>query len=85
MESGGGREARNNNMFGWANCKVRFQSVKEGIYRVADWLKNSSIYRGKKSVDEIIWTYNPRRDYYRKVRALMAQLGPQDLVPAGGH
>jgi hypothetical protein len=32
VESGGGKEARNNNMFGWANCKVRFDSVKEGIY-----------------------------------------------------
>ena len=82
IESGGGREARNNNMFGWDNCKVRFRTTKEGIYRVASWLKNSSVYRSKTTVDQILWTYNPGKEYSRKVRALMAQLGPLDLVPA---
>jgi hypothetical protein len=72
-------------MFGWDNCRVRFRSVKEGIYRVASWLKNSSMYRSKTSVDQILWTYNPRMEYTRKVRALMAQLGPLELVPAAGH
>ncbi|MDR3718764.1 MAG: hypothetical protein P4K98_08175 [Bryobacteraceae bacterium] len=85
IESGGGREARNNNMFGWDNCRVHFRSVKEGIYRVASWLKNSSMYRSKTSIDQILWTYNPRKEYTRKVRALMAQLGPVELVPAAGH
>ncbi len=85
IESGGGREARNNNMFGWDNCRVRFRTAKEGIYRVASWLKYSSLYRKKTSVDQILWTYNPRKDYTKKVRALMAQLGPLDLTPAGVH
>lgn len=85
VESGGGREARNNNMFGWDNCRVHFQTVKEGIYRVASRLKYSSLYRSKTSVDQILWTYNPRKEYTRKVRALMAQLGPLELVPAGTH
>lgn len=83
VESGGGREARNNNMFGWDNCKVHFRTVKEGIYRVASMLKNSSVYKSKTSLDEILWTYNPRKAYKVKVRALMAQLGPADLVRAG--
>ena len=85
VESGGGRETLNNNMFGWDNCRVRFRTVKEGIYRVASWLKHSSIYRQKTSVDEILWTYNPRKEYTEKVRALMAQLGPLELAPAGVH
>ncbi len=85
IESGGGREARNNNMFGWDNCRVHFRTAKEGIYRVASWLANSSLYRKKTSVDQILWTYNPRKEYTRKVRALMAQLGPLELAPAGVH
>lgn len=85
IESGGGREAHNNNMFGWDNCRVRFRTAKEGIYRVASWLRHSSIYKQKTSVDEILWTYNPRKEYTVKVRALMAQLGPVELAPAGVH
>jgi hypothetical protein len=85
VESGGGREARNNNMFGWDNCKVHFLTLKEGIYRVASMLKNSSIYRRKTSIDQILWAYNPRIAYTIKVRTLMAQLGPAELAPAGGQ
>jgi len=85
VESGGGREARNNNMFGWDNCKVHFRSFREGIYRVASWLKNSSLYKRKTSTDQILWTYNPRKEYAKKVRALMAQLGPLELVPVAAH
>ena len=83
VESGGGREARNNNMFGWDNCRVHFRTLKDGIYRVASLLKNSSLYRRKTSINQILWTYNPRKAYTVKVRALMAQLGPAELVPAG--
>jgi len=45
-------------------------------------LKNSSLYKRKTSVDQILWTYNPRKAYTKKVRALMAQLGPVELMPA---
>ena len=83
VESGGGREARNNNMFGWDNCRVHFRTLKEGIYTVASLLKNSSLYKRKTSVNEILWTYNPGKAYTRKVRTLMAQLGPAELAPAG--
>lgn len=83
VESGGGREARNNNMFGWDNCRVHFRTVKEGIYKVASMLKNSSIYKKKTSINQILWTYNPRMAYTVKVRALMAQIGPADLAPVG--
>jgi hypothetical protein len=70
-------------MFGWDNCRVHFRTLKDGIYRVASMLKNSSLYRRKTSVDQILWTYNPRKAYTKKVRALMAQLGPVELAPAG--
>jgi hypothetical protein len=85
VESGGGREAHNNNMFGWDNCRVRFRSVKEGIYRVASRLKYSRLYREKTTLDQILWTYNPRKEYGIKVRALMAQLGPLELFPAAAR
>jgi len=85
VESGGGREARNNNLFGWDNCKVRFHTAKEGIYRVAFWLRNSGIYRSKTSTEQILWTYNPRKEYSQRVRALMAQLGPLEIAPPAVH
>jgi hypothetical protein len=85
VESGGGKEARNNNMFGWANCKVRFQSTREGIYEVAYRLRHSSLYRNKSTVKGILWTYNPRKEYTRKVVALMNHLGPAQLNPVAVH
>lgn len=82
VESTGGKLAPNNNMFGWDNCDIRFDSNREGIYRVAERLKSSPFYRGKE-VDGILKTYNPRREYADAVKAVMAQLGPAQLAPAG--
>lgn len=83
VESTGGKESVNNNMFGWDNCKERFRSNRDGIYRVASRLGNSRLYRNK-SVDQILRTYNPRSEYAIRVKAVMTTLGPADLVPAGG-
>lgn len=83
VESGGGKEARNNNIFGWGNCKVRFRTTREGIYQVASRLKNSYLYKGKGSLDEVLWTYNPRKEYVRQVIAVMNRLGPSEPLPAG--
>jgi hypothetical protein len=82
IESTGGKEARNNNMFGWDNCDVRFVTNREGIYHVASRLAQSRFYKGK-TLDQRLRTYNPRREYGKKVKLVMAQLGPADLVPAG--
>jgi hypothetical protein len=82
IESGGGKEAHNNNMFGWDNCKQRFRSSREGIYRVAARLGTSKIYRNK-SVDQMLRFYNPRREYSVAVKAVMNGLGPANLVPEG--
>ena len=76
VESGGGKQARNNNILGWGNCKVRFRTTREGIYRVASRLKKSYLYKGKGSLDEILWTYNPRKEYVQQVIAVMNRLGP---------
>ncbi len=82
IESGGGKVAYNNNMFGWDNCKLKFRSTREGIYRVASKLGKSRMYR-KKNVDQVLKLYNPRREYTKAVKAVMSQLGPAELAPAG--
>ena len=82
VESGGGKSARNNNIFGWGNCKVRYRTTREGIYQVASRLKNSYLYKGKGSVNEMLWTYNPKQEYVQQVIAVMNRLGPVLPVPA---
>ncbi|QOY87546.1 glucosaminidase domain-containing protein [Paludibaculum fermentans] len=82
IESGGGKVAYNNNMFGWDNCKLKFRSTREGIYRVASKLGKSRMYR-KKNVDQVLKLYNPRREYTTAVKAVMSQLGPAELAQAG--
>jgi hypothetical protein len=82
IESTGGKEARNNNMFGWDNCNVRFNTNREGIYRVASRLARSRFYKGK-TLDQALKTYNPGREYGKRVKLVMAQLGPANLAPSG--
>ena len=82
IESTGGKESVNNNMFGWDNCKEGFRSDRDGIYRVASRLGSSRLYRNK-SIDQILRTYNPNLEYAPRVKAVMRQFGPADLVPEG--
>ncbi len=70
VESGGGKDYRNNNVLGWANCDQRFTSVAAGIHSVARRLSHSRLYRHK-SIDRILATYNPRPEYTTKVKTLM--------------
>ena len=77
------RGTRNNNMFGWANANVRFQSVREGIYRVASRLRTSNLYKNK-DIDGILQTYNPHPSYTDKVKSVMRQFGPADLAAVEG-
>lgn len=78
IESTGGKEAFNNNMFGWDNCKRKFRSTREGIYAVASQLGTSRRYRDK-SIDQLLRLYNPRRAYTVAVKDVMKQLGPANL------
>jgi hypothetical protein len=79
IESGGGKEAYNNNMFGWDNCKEKFRTTREGIYRVATKLGKSRLYQHK-SVDQVLSLYNPRREYRAAVKSVMNKLGPANLA-----
>ena len=78
IESSGGKDYRNNNVFGWDSCNESFSSVREGIHFVATRLAQSDLYKGK-SLDAKLKTYNPSPDYQHKVKAVMAALGPSDL------
>lgn len=82
VESTGGKEARNNNMFGWDNCDVGFETDRHGIYHVAARLSESKFYKGK-TLDQKLRTYNPKREYGKRVKFVMAQLGPHQLAPEG--
>ncbi len=75
VESSGGKHQKNNNIFGWANGRTRFATVRHGIYTVARKLAESPHYR-EKTTDEILKTYNPRPGYVSRVRSVMAELGP---------
>lgn len=78
IESSGGKSYRNNNIFGWKNCRRRFPSVRAGIHIVAERLGNSKLYRDK-DLNEILRTYNPENpDYGERVKAVMDTLGTVD-------
>jgi hypothetical protein len=80
VETTGGKVRRNNNMFGWDNGNVRFRSLREGIYHVAERLANASPYRDK-DLDGILRAYNPRPEYRQRVKTVMAQFGPGQMEP----
>jgi hypothetical protein len=74
----GGRNIRNNNVFGWGNGASRFRTVAESIGVVADCLVNKLPYRGK-SFEDKMKAYNPRRkDYSGVVRKVMERISPVD-------
>ena len=79
VESGGGREARNNNIFGWDGGKAEFPSVRAGIHGVASRLANSTIYRDK-DTDEILRLYNPNENYPGVVKSVMRRISPSEKL-----
>jgi len=81
VESGGGKEYRNNNVLGWANCEKAFTSVRAGIHAVAARLANSPLYRHK-DIDHILGTYNPRPEYSARVKAVMQMIGSSPAIEA---
>ena len=83
VESGGGKHCRNNNVFGWANGRARFRSIRDGIHHVAQKLASEKQFRNK-DVDGILRAYNPQyRDYARRVKAVMDLIGlPDQLADA---
>jgi len=79
VESGGGREARNNNLFGWNGGKAIFASVRASIHDVAARLGNSKMYRDK-GVDEILRIYNPDANYPGVVKSVMRRISPVEKL-----
>lgn len=80
IESSGGKDYRNNNVFGWDSCRESFPSVQAGIHFVASKLAKSRLYKNK-NVDQKLSTYNPQPDYLGRVKAVMRALGPVDQSP----
>jgi len=79
VESGGGRTARGNNLFGWANGKSTFNSIGEAIHHVASVLAHGKAYIGK-DLDGKLATYNHGTDYRAMVRDIMNQISPGPQV-----
>lgn len=77
VESTGGKQARNNNLFGWDSGRAEFASLGAAIREVAFSLANSRLYKGK-DLDELLETYNPDAEYARKVKSVMERISPSE-------
>ncbi len=82
LESGGGKDFKNNNIMGWDSCRQAFPSVQAGVDIVAARLAHSQFYKTK-DLDEKLAAYNPNPDYPRRAKALMRRLTLQaDTAPS---
>jgi len=79
VESGGGRHAKGNNLFGWANGGYTFSSIGEAIHTVASALAHGASYRGK-NLQAKLATYNHHTDYPAMVLEIMRQISPRQPV-----
>jgi len=75
LESGGGKAAAHNNIFGWDSGKAQFHSPTAVIHTVGYRLAYSPRYRDK-NVDELLATYNPVPEYAQKVKSVMRRISP---------
>lgn len=78
VESSGGKAFQNNNIFGWNSCKGKFKSVRAGIHYVAHKLGASDVYR-EKTTDQKLRIYNPRREYSKLVKSVMASISTLEI------
>jgi hypothetical protein len=82
IETGAGKTAEGNNIFGWDSGRKAFTSVREAIYLVASRIANSKLYRGK-NLDQILATYNPLPEYPGKVKSVMKQVDAAEPLTIG--
>jgi hypothetical protein len=82
VETGGGRTAPNNNLFGWSNGKTTFDSISTAIHHVATFLEVGKPYRGK-DLNAKLLTYNHRPAFRETVLELMRQIAPGVEVEVG--
>jgi hypothetical protein len=83
IETGGGRTARGNNLFGWANGKSSFESFGEAIHHVATFLEVGKPYKGKDLTGKLL-AYNKRPEYRNMVTDLMRHIAPS-AFPEGSE
>ena len=81
VESTGGKEAPNNNLFGWDAGRAQFPTPSAGIHEVGYRLSHSDLYRDK-SLDGLLITYNPNPDYVQLVKTVMRRIHPSLQVAA---
>jgi hypothetical protein len=79
VETGGGRNQKGNNLFGWANGKQTFASIGEAIHTVATTLAHGRAYRGK-DIGAKLEAYNQGTDYKAMVLDIMRQISPRQRV-----
>jgi hypothetical protein len=77
VESTGGKQARNNNMFGWDSGRAQFATPTEGIHQVGYRLAYSNLYRDK-DLDGVLATYNPSAEYAQKVKSVMRRIAADE-------
>lgn len=75
IESGGGKAARNNNIFGWNNGNQLFPTLRAGIHQVAFKLGKSPLYRDRDSAGKLR-IYNPDENYAHTVLDVMNRISP---------
>jgi hypothetical protein len=75
IESGGGKAARNNNIFGWNNGNQFFPTLRAGINQVAFKLGKSALYRNRDSAGKLR-IYNPDENYAHTVLDVMNRISP---------
>lgn len=78
VESGGAKDYKDNNIFGWDCGRSKFSSIRAAIHTIAEKLSTSRLYRHK-NVDQILKTYNSRPEYSLRVKSLMASIGRPDM------
>ena len=78
VETGAGKQAKGNNLFGWANGKTRFGSISEAIHEVATALAEGRPYRNKDLVGKLR-AYNQNIGYQALVSGVMERIAP--IVP----
>jgi hypothetical protein len=75
IESTGGKAAQHNNIFGWDSGRAHFATATAGIHTVGYHLSHASQYR-RKSLDQLLATYNPASDYAQRVKSVMRRIAP---------
>ena len=74
VESGGGRVANENNLFGWDSGRATFRTVADSIHHVAFSLSQSRLYKDK-SLDHKLRVYNRDTSYGPLVKSVMRKIG----------